>query len=458
MELVNKAPIDILCIDEIKIDESFPDSQFFIENYQFPPYRRDRNSKGGGKVVDVRQGLISKRLKSFESKNIETICIELTISKKKWCILFAYRPPNFEKKSFFEETSNSLSLIVNKYDNILLAGDVNINLLDPNSDTKNYFSDLRDTFVLTNLVKDKTCFKNKDGTLLDVILTNRPNLFQKTVTTETGLSDCHKLVSTVFRSTFIKLPPKTVRYRSYKTYDKQNFLHELDQKLIQGDIYKTDDSYSKLTEIMSEVLEKHAPLKTKTISGNQAFFMNKRLSKAIMNKSRTRNKYLQWPSRENFLAFKKIKNKCNNLLKKSKKKCFQENANEGSVSNKSFWNTVKPFISNKGTLSNDNIIIESADDITLKVKNGDLFSIKAKDEIRDEHILVEMFNNHYINIAEKSSGIPPNSIGNPMDPKQDKNTVEKIIQHYKNHPSMKKIKNNFLNLKPFDFPEPTVPT
>ena len=129
-------------------------------------------------------------------------------------------------------------------------------------------------------------------------------------------------------------------------------------------------------------------------------------------------------------------------MKKTKKKYFQENENEGSLSNKSFWNTVKPFISNKGTLSNDNIIIESADDITLTVKNGDLVSIKAKDEIRDEHILVEMFNNHYINIAEKSSGIAPNSIGNPMDPKQDKNTVEKIIQHYINHPSIKKIKNN----------------
>ena len=431
-ELVNKAPIDILCIDETKIDESFPDSQFFIENYQFPRYRRDRNSKGGGKIVYVRQGLISKRLKSFESKNIETICIELTIPKKSGVFCLHTDLQTLKKKSFFEETSNSSSLIVNKYDNILLAGDVNINALDPNSDTKNHFSDLRDTFALTNLVKDKTCFKNKDGTLLHVILTNRPNSFQKTVTTETGLSDCHKLVSTVFGSTFIKLPPKTVRYMSYKTNDKQNFLHELDQKLIQGDIYKTDDSFSKLTEMMSEVLEKHAPLKTKTIRGNQAPFMNKRLSKAIMNKSRIRNKYLQWPSREHFLAYKKIKNKCNNLLKKSKKKYFQENANEGSASNKSFWNTVKPFISNKGTLSNDNIIIESADDINLKVKNGDLVSIKAKHEIREEHILVEMFNNHYINIAEKSSGIAPNSIGNPMDPEQDKNTVEKIIQHYKN--------------------------
>ena len=113
-KLVSKAPIDIFCIDETKIDESFPNSQLFIENDQFPPYRRDRNSKGGGKIVYMRKGLFSKRLKNLESKNTETICIEVTISKKKWCVLFAYRPPNLEKKSFFEEMSNSLFLIVNK--------------------------------------------------------------------------------------------------------------------------------------------------------------------------------------------------------------------------------------------------------------------------------------------------------------------------------------------------------
>ena len=49
-----------------------------------------------------------------------------------------------------------------------------------------------------------------------IILPNRPNCFQKTVVSETGLSDCHKLVTTIFRSACIKLPPKTIRYRSYK--------------------------------------------------------------------------------------------------------------------------------------------------------------------------------------------------------------------------------------------------
>ena len=44
-----EASIDILCVDKTKLDASFPDHQFKISGYQFPPVRRDRNSKGGGK-------------------------------------------------------------------------------------------------------------------------------------------------------------------------------------------------------------------------------------------------------------------------------------------------------------------------------------------------------------------------------------------------------------------------
>ena len=47
-EVLSKAPIDI-CVDKTKLDASFPDHQFKISGYQFPPLRRDRNSKGGGK-------------------------------------------------------------------------------------------------------------------------------------------------------------------------------------------------------------------------------------------------------------------------------------------------------------------------------------------------------------------------------------------------------------------------
>ena len=148
-----------------------------------------------------------------------------------------------------------------------------------------------------------------------MLLSNKPKSFKKTFVCETGLSDCHKLVATIFRSTFIKLPPKVVKYRIYKNFYENKFCRDLDQILVKGDIYKAKDPYHKPTNILYSTLEKHAPLKSKTVRGNQAPFMNKELSKVIMEKSRLWNRHLKHPSRENFLAYKNIKNECNNLLK-----------------------------------------------------------------------------------------------------------------------------------------------
>ena len=38
-----------------------------------------------------------------------------------------------------------------------------------------------------------------------------------------------------------------------------------------------------------------------------------------MNTLDLRNRYLKWPYKGNYLAYKKIKNKCNTLLRKPKK-------------------------------------------------------------------------------------------------------------------------------------------
>ena len=90
--------VDILCVDETKLDASYPNAQFHIGGYQFSPFRRDRNKHGGGKIVFVRNSIIAKGLESLEGKESDAICIEVTISKNKWCITFADRPPLNEKK------------------------------------------------------------------------------------------------------------------------------------------------------------------------------------------------------------------------------------------------------------------------------------------------------------------------------------------------------------------------
>ena len=57
-------------------------------------------------------------------------------------------------------------------------------------------------YKLKSLNKDPTCYKNIDNpSCIDLFLTNSAKSFKSTCTIETGLSDFHKLVVTVLRST-----------------------------------------------------------------------------------------------------------------------------------------------------------------------------------------------------------------------------------------------------------------
>ena len=66
-----------------------------------------------------------------------------------------------------------------------------------------------------------------------------------------------------------------------------------------------------------------------------------------------------------------------------------------------------------------------------------------------------MSNEQYINITEKTSGIAPKNLGNPLDPKLDEKTIREIIENYQNHPSIIKIKKIVKKKTIFDFPEVT---
>ena len=67
--------------------------------------------------------------------------------------------------------------------------------------------------------------------LVDLLLTNRNRSVQKTTTFETGLSDFHKMVVTVLKTTFPKQGPTVICYRNYKKYDENVFKSDLQQEL-----------------------------------------------------------------------------------------------------------------------------------------------------------------------------------------------------------------------------------
>ena len=93
-----------------------------------------------------------------------------------------------------------------------------------------------------------------------------------------------------------------------------------------------------------------------------------------MNKSRLKKKYQNWPSRENFIIWKIQKNKCNKLCRKASQNYFKNITENDLNGNKEFWNFVKSFLTNKGTIASD----------FTSIKKGNQF-------IDNEGELVEMF-------------------------------------------------------------------
>ena len=111
---------------------------------------------------------------------------------------------------------------------------------------------------------------------MPLILTNSPRSFINKETYFTGLSDCHKLVLSVFK-TFSKTGPKEMMYRDYKNFDQYIFSQELCTNLSSETVL----DYTSFEENFLGVLNKHAPLKKKVLRENHAPYVTKALRKQL---------------------------------------------------------------------------------------------------------------------------------------------------------------------------------
>ncbi len=75
---------------------------------------------------------------------------------------------------------------------------------------------IMDSFLKENefhsLYKKPTCFKSKQGSCIDLLLTNKNKSFKHTQAFETGMSDFHLMIYTMFRTTFEKTPSIKIKY------------------------------------------------------------------------------------------------------------------------------------------------------------------------------------------------------------------------------------------------------
>ena len=142
-----------------------------------------------------------------------------------------------------------------------------------------------------------------------------------------------------------------------------------------------------------EVVNVHAPLKTKIVRGDDAPLVDKQLRKAIYTRTRLKYKIHKNSSKENKTTYKKQRNLSVSFRRKCIKTTLKTHGKRFN-NQQEFLEVMKSFLTNKGFFGNNNIKI-----------------IYKNKIICDEKQLTKLFNSYHINIVEKSSGTKPKTFG-----------------------------------------------
>ena len=197
-------------------------------------------------------------------------------------------------------------------------------------------------------------------------------------------------------------------YRDYKTFSEEEYRELIMDLVSDHDQCPSYDIFSRKCKIP---LDRRAPLKYKYLRSNHRPFMNKDISKAITDCTRLRQR-----------------NYCVSLICKIKED-YYNNLDYRKIIlllyYKSFWKYVKPLSTGKNARSNN---------ITLTEDHSIL---------ENNEKIAETFNNFFTSAV--SNLTTPPFVDLLVETDHHENPFLRIIEQYKNHPSVAAINEKNLN-------------
>ena len=180
------------------------------------------------------------------------------------------------------------------------------------------------------------------------------------------------------------------------------------------------ENYAEFENFYINTLNRFAPKKSVTIRGNNKHRIFKKLRKAMMKRTRLKNRANFSQDDEDVRKYKIQRNLVVRMNREAKKD-FYKNLDPTKVGNeRAFWKTFKPILSDKVTNTNTNITL---------VENGR--TISKSDEI------AECFNSYFAIIAE-TLNIDQAPTTDVIEPSP--HPVFEAIQKFRSHPSVIKIR------------------
>jgi len=408
-ELLRLCKLDLLVLSETKLDGSYQQGLLKIDGYE--SIRQDKRSNSGGIMIYITKEIPFNTFNiNVFNDDIESLSIEMTVGDQKILLIGVYKNPKMEVIKFRNDFEEMCETAFNKHENVIIIGDMNFNMFNDNA-----LSAMLPTFGLTNVIKEATCFKSENPTLIDVMLSSKRRKILKGFSCNTGISDYHNLIGGVLRAHKPVPRIKKVAYRQlskidYDTVNKTLKNMDLSKEICSWENVET--AFSKFHDILHNIINKHAPLKTKIIRRNNFHCMTRELRKAILVRNQLRNKYYRYRTNRSLLLYRHQRNKVTAIKRKEINKYFKDKC-KMSKNNKEFWKVIKPFFS-KSKTETESIVLREDDKI-----------------VNDDKIVCNIFNTFFQNIGY--------DIGTPED---NNKPLGDIINSYKHHDSIEQIKKH----------------
>ena len=219
-------PIDIIALNETRLDSSIPDIDMEIDGYDLVRNARKRGGGGVAMYLTLNSGFSYKICKVLMPSDLEIIVIEIKISKAKSFILIAwYRTPDSGIK-LFDNIELILEQVEQEDKEMYLIGDINCDLLTerPTCYTVK-MKEVAVQFNLTQLITEATRVTETSSTLIDHIYTSCPHNISKSGVIKSGIASDHYIVYALLgkEKKAVKHSHKYSVSRKYKHFDVNVF-------------------------------------------------------------------------------------------------------------------------------------------------------------------------------------------------------------------------------------------
>ena len=362
------SPLEVLAINESKLDDSIFDGEIHIPGYNC--IRNDRNRAGGGDILYVKDHLSYTLRNDLVPCTLEMACIELHLPHcRSFLVCSWYRPPNSDM-TIFNDYDQFLDKCDSEDKEIIIMGDLNCDVSKtPLENHTRELAFVSSMYHLEQLINEPTRTTISSATTIDLIFTNRKENIASSGVIQIGMSD-HNLIFCVRKFIPPKSRPVIKEVRNFKNFVAEEFVADLNKVNWENvrNFDSPNDAWQFWRFSFESILNAHAPIRHKRLRAQTVPWLNSKIKRTIWNRDYHKKRAVKYGSDRHWELYKSYRNSVNIEMRKAKSAYFRGKIDECSTEkdSKKTWKLINSLLGrqNKGNRVNelnidDHIITDS---------------------------------------------------------------------------------------------------